>query len=143
MLTCCKCVNEIVEGSSRSGRIDCKICEKSFHLTCVGINTIVYKYISTSDNIVWFCDNCIQTGQQLTNICSKLSVMENTLKLFMEKVENQDKIIKELQSNAGKTGNITPLGGSKRKHSELVANWGNLMETPVTSGNDSAKKKTC
>lgn len=112
---CNSCNNIFDRGKTPDLKVKCKICEKYYHSTCVGLNTTRTNLVNGSKSVFWCCDDCLVLCDILPKLLSKLSEIEAIVKENSEKLDNQEKIIVEIQKSnkiceQKLTVNKTPLG---------------------------------
>ena len=96
---CDKC-DDNLHANSKS--ITCSSCDCSFHNMCVKLKDTVSKAVSDNNNILWFCDVCVQTVKanfktKPGNGNSRLQALEvevSYLKKLLNEVEDKNSLLK-------------------------------------------------
>ena len=65
---------------SGQNSLQCELCENWFHATCLGIKKNAFTVIGSSDNIPWFCRNCVDKQKKILGECKELRKENETLK---------------------------------------------------------------
>lgn len=94
MSVCTKCKVTFDRGKKEGMKINCNLCEKVFHPSCVDMTKAVCEFIINSSNTNWFCDDCAENNV-IKNMMHKIlslekRINENSVKL--NKIENNKQI---------------------------------------------------
>lgn len=101
---CMRCSDNFIVNSKC---LQCKICQKRFHSSCLSLRDDIYKFLFKSENIFWFCDECKKVAMKKTmansNSCAdqaKLIVYEKEIDCLQREKELLNKLVSEMKSSS-------------------------------------------
>jgi PHD-finger len=69
---CGECGNKVVKEA-----VECEVCERWFHIKCVGVAVGAYKVLGAEKSLHWFCKGC---DRGVVNTWKKLQERQEKLK---------------------------------------------------------------
>lgn len=139
MDACGKCEATFDEGPPPEMHISCKFCDLKFHPACAGMNKNVIKFFMSNNNYMWYCDNCVNTGQYHIDIMKKIHDLELNITAHTDKLKQQSDMINDLKRIADNA--ITPKSAPRKAFSETSLKWSDLCHTPRSSTFDSPQNR--
>ena len=91
------CVNcgDMVSGESQA--LDCDLCGRWFHLTCIGISQQAYEiYSQFEGQLPWFCTSCLASLKSLHSSLDQLTLENHALKLELTQLRSLDGLVANL-----------------------------------------------
>ena len=91
---CANC-GDVVSGESQA--LDCDLCGKWLHLTCIGISQQAYEiYSQFEGQLPWFCTNCLASLKSLHSSLDQLTLENHALKLELTQLRSLDSLVANL-----------------------------------------------
>jgi len=115
-----KCGHCLKAVTDKDNGILCELCEAWYHASCGGISEEVYKVLSKTDALHWFCKNCNAGALKILKSVGKLEERIDRLEggLMSEQKERQSEFNKVKQSIEEMEGGLV----SQQKETETELN---------------------
>ena len=85
----------MVSGDSQA--LDCDLCGRWFHHTCINISKQAYKiYSQFEGQLPWFCTSCLASLKSLHSSLDKLTLENHALKLELAQLRSLDSLVTTL-----------------------------------------------
>lgn len=120
--TCARCSDNFIVSKKQ---IICNCCRKLYHPACVQLKDTVSKVLNDSENILWFCNMCIQSVREkleisdvVQNIEKKANEMYEKTARCLEEINMSNKKLHEeiIELKAGKT-----QSGAKQTYADIAS----------------------
>ena len=97
---CANC-GDIVNGESEA--LNCDLCGRWFHHTCIGISERAYKvYSEFEGQLPWFCSSCLANLKALHSCMDKLSLENHALKLEVAQLWTLGSVVANLSKEVNR-----------------------------------------
>ena len=98
--SCANC-GDIVNGESQA--LDCDLCGRWFHHTCIGISEWAYEvYSEFEGQLPWFCSSCLANLKALHSCMDKLSLENQALRLEVAQLRTLDGVVANLSKEVNR-----------------------------------------
>lgn len=84
---CKSCSREVIISAKCDNLLKCVVCDRFFHGNCLNLSPSICKFLCTSKNCLWSCDECCNGDSVLNQILSQLKSLQQQLKETSDKIK--------------------------------------------------------
>lgn len=127
MSQCLICQQTFDRGKPQESKIQCKFCNKEYHPECTNppVTIAKAKWLNSTANIFWCCENCVNLSDIIPNLLNKLCEIEQKVDKNSELLNKQSEVLNKVQKVNDLRINNTALHSAttvtKRRYADVIA----------------------